>query len=149
MRIPLRLLVARVVLASNKVPEATLVFWSIKILATTVGETGADYLAVHFGLRAALTDAIMAVLLLAALAAPLRMSRYVNSERCARALHMNLERVEKGGWRAAGNRLCLRAFFRLEPIQISKQMLDLRRLRFGQPKFVLYALQPPAPICRL
>lgn len=31
----------------NKVPEATLIFWVIKIMSTTVGETGADYLAVH------------------------------------------------------------------------------------------------------
>ena len=31
----------------NKVPEVTLTFWIIKIMSTTVGETGADYLAVH------------------------------------------------------------------------------------------------------
>ncbi|MFM0550087.1 hypothetical protein P0D69_03805 [Paraburkholderia sediminicola] len=67
----------RVVLANNKVPEATLVFWAIKILATTVGETGADYLAVHVGLGTALTDAIMALLLLAALTVQLRMNKYV------------------------------------------------------------------------
>ena len=29
---------------SNKVPAVTLTFWAIKVLATTVGETGADYL---------------------------------------------------------------------------------------------------------
>jgi uncharacterized membrane-anchored protein len=29
----------------NKVPEVTLIFRTIKILSTTVGETGADYLA--------------------------------------------------------------------------------------------------------
>ena len=61
----------------NKVPEATLVFWVIKVLSTTVGETGADYLAVHVGLGTALTDGIMAVLLLASLAAQLRARRYV------------------------------------------------------------------------
>lgn len=44
----------------NKVPEITLVFWTIKILSTTVGETGADYLAVHVGLGANLTMAWMA-----------------------------------------------------------------------------------------
>ena len=38
----------------NKVPEVTIVFWIIKIMSTTVGETGADYLAVHVG-DAALT----------------------------------------------------------------------------------------------
>jgi uncharacterized membrane-anchored protein len=69
----------RVVLTNNKVPEATLVFWTIKILATTVGETGADYLAVHVGLGTALTDTITAVLLMAALFAQLRMSKYVPS----------------------------------------------------------------------
>jgi hypothetical protein len=31
----------------NKVPEITIIFWVIKIMSTTVGETGADYLAVH------------------------------------------------------------------------------------------------------
>lgn len=39
----------------NKVPEVTLAFWVIKIMATTVGETGADYLAVHVGLGTAIT----------------------------------------------------------------------------------------------
>lgn len=33
----------------NKVPEITLYFWIIKILATTVGETFADYLNVNLG----------------------------------------------------------------------------------------------------
>ena len=28
----------------NKVPEVTIFFWIIKILATTVGETAADFL---------------------------------------------------------------------------------------------------------
>jgi uncharacterized membrane-anchored protein len=28
----------------NKVPEVTIFFWIIKIMATTVGETGADFL---------------------------------------------------------------------------------------------------------
>ena len=34
----------------NKVPEVTVIFWIIKIMSTTVGETGADHLAVHAGL---------------------------------------------------------------------------------------------------
>ena len=61
----------------NKVPEVTLIFWVIKIMSTTVGETGADYLAVHVGLGTALTDGIMAAFLLAALALQLRARRYV------------------------------------------------------------------------
>ena len=37
----------------NKVPEVTSFFWAIKIMATTVGETGADYLIfkMHLGCR--------------------------------------------------------------------------------------------------
>src|SRR4030081_920106 len=61
----------------NKVPEVTLIFWIIKIMSTTVGETGADYLAVHVGLGAAMTGGIMFVLLLAALIAQLRARLYV------------------------------------------------------------------------
>ncbi|MDA9430686.1 COG4705 family protein [Bradyrhizobium sp. CCBAU 51627] len=51
----------------NKVPEVTAIFWVIKILSTTVGETGADYLAVHVGLGASLTAICMTGLLAAAL----------------------------------------------------------------------------------
>jgi uncharacterized membrane-anchored protein len=51
----------------NKVPEVTVAFWLIKIMSTTVGETGADYLAVRAGFGTALTGAIMATLLAAAL----------------------------------------------------------------------------------
>jgi uncharacterized membrane-anchored protein len=61
----------------NKVPEVTLAFWVIKIMSTTVGETGADYLAVHVGLGAGLTGAIMAALLAAVLLLQLWTRRYV------------------------------------------------------------------------
>src|ERR1700712_20372 len=61
----------------NKVPEVTLAFWIIKILSTTVGETGADYLAVHAGLGTAVTGGIMSSLLMLALVLQLRLSRYV------------------------------------------------------------------------
>jgi uncharacterized membrane-anchored protein len=64
---------------SNKVPEVTAIFWVIKILSTTVGETGADYLAVHAGLGSAGTGAIMAALLVLALLLQLRLTRYVPS----------------------------------------------------------------------
>jgi uncharacterized membrane-anchored protein len=40
-------------------------FWLIKVLSTTVGETGADSLAVHVGLGAALTTGVAGVLLAA------------------------------------------------------------------------------------
>jgi uncharacterized membrane-anchored protein len=61
----------------NKIPEVTLAFWVIKIMSTTVGETGADYLAVHVGLGTAVTDAVMASLLVTALFLQLRYRRYV------------------------------------------------------------------------
>src|SRR4030088_882195 len=61
----------------NKVPEVTAIFWIIKILSTTVGETGADYLAVHVGLGASTTTVIMVGLLAAALALQLRARGYV------------------------------------------------------------------------
>lgn len=61
----------------NKVPQVTLAFWAIKIMSTTVGETGADYLAVHVGLGTALTDGITMALLTAALILQLRTARYV------------------------------------------------------------------------
>jgi uncharacterized membrane-anchored protein len=61
----------------NKVPEVTLAFWVIKIMSTTVGETGADYLAVHVGLGTAITGGIMVALLAAALLLQLRSRQYV------------------------------------------------------------------------
>jgi uncharacterized membrane-anchored protein len=61
----------------NKVPEVTLAFWVIKIMSTTVGETGADYLAVHVGLGTALTDAVMGSLLVTGLVVQMRKRRYV------------------------------------------------------------------------
>ena len=61
----------------NKVPAVTLAFWAIKIMATTVGETGADYLAVRIGLGTAVTGGIMAALLLSVLVVQLRSDRYV------------------------------------------------------------------------
>lgn len=63
----------------NKVPEVTAVFWLIKILSTTVGETGADYLAVHVGLGTAVTGALMLALLVLALLRQLNATRYVPS----------------------------------------------------------------------
>jgi uncharacterized membrane-anchored protein len=61
----------------NKVPAVTLSFWIIKLLSTTVGETGADYLAVHVGLGTVVTAGIMTTLLVCALLLQLRSRRYV------------------------------------------------------------------------
>ena len=60
----------------NKVPEVTLSFWVIKILSTTVGETGADFLAVNAGIGQGVTRALMGALLAAALVLQLRTRRY-------------------------------------------------------------------------
>lgn len=64
-------------LLSNKVPEVTWAFWAIKILATTVGETAADFLNIQLGLGLQLTSAVMAVLLVGALIAQFALRRYV------------------------------------------------------------------------
>jgi uncharacterized membrane-anchored protein len=61
----------------NKVPQVTLIFWIIKVMSTTVGETGADYLAVHVGLGTLITDGIMLALLIVALLLQLRTRQYV------------------------------------------------------------------------
>lgn len=60
----------------NKVPEVTLAFWVIKILSTTVGETGADYLAVDVGFGAGWTSIGMALLLGGALFLQMRKKAY-------------------------------------------------------------------------
>lgn len=61
----------------NKVPYVTLYFWIIKILATTVGETGADFLNIRLGLGLNLTSLVMTVLLGFFLAIQMRKSCYV------------------------------------------------------------------------
>ena len=60
----------------NKVPEVTLSFWVIKIMSTTVGETGADFLAVDAGFGAGWTSLGMAALLTIALFCQLRTKAY-------------------------------------------------------------------------
>lgn len=61
----------------NKVPEVTLYFWIIKILATTVGETAADFLIFNLHLGLTNTMAIMGALLAAILVAQFRTRRCV------------------------------------------------------------------------
>ena len=61
----------------SKVPEVTLYFWVIKILATTVGETAADYLNGTLGFGLTGTTVVMTVLLAVALAFQFRLPRYV------------------------------------------------------------------------
>lgn len=61
----------------NKVPEITLAFWLIKILATTVGETAADNLNERLGLGLTGTTYVMGSLLVVALVFQFRVRRYV------------------------------------------------------------------------
>jgi uncharacterized membrane-anchored protein len=61
----------------NRVPEVTIYFWMIKILATTVGETAADFLALTLNLGLGVTSYIMGGLLLFVLFNQFRLKRYV------------------------------------------------------------------------
>lgn len=61
----------------NKVPEVTLFFWVIKIMATTVGETAADYVNDTLGFGLAKTTYVMGALLLIGLAFQFRSRKYV------------------------------------------------------------------------
>lgn len=61
----------------NKVPLVTLAFWIIKILATTVGETGADFLNFRLGLGLVGTSVAMTILLALFLTVQMRRSYYV------------------------------------------------------------------------
>ena len=62
---------------SNRVPEVVGSFWIIKVLATTVGETGADYLSTNHKLGLSGTSYIMSIILLLALFNQFRLKHYV------------------------------------------------------------------------
>ncbi len=61
----------------NRVPEVTIGFWLIKLLAVTMGETAADYLAVNLGLGLTMTSLIMGLVLVFVLAVQFAQRRYV------------------------------------------------------------------------
>jgi uncharacterized membrane-anchored protein len=61
----------------NKVPEITVFFWVIKVLATTVGETFADYLTGTVGLSLTAASLVVGAILVATLVVQLRADRYV------------------------------------------------------------------------
>lgn len=61
----------------NKVPEVTLYFWIIKIMATTVGETAADFLNVNMNFGLGGTSIVMGALLAGFLVMQLRARKYV------------------------------------------------------------------------
>lgn len=60
----------------SKVPEVTLVFWIIKILATTLGETGGDAVSMSMNLGYLLSTGIFAVLFLIAVFAQMRARKF-------------------------------------------------------------------------
>lgn len=61
----------------NKVPEITIYFWIIKVLATTVGESAADFLNEKVGLGLGYTTLIMACVFLVALAVQFAATKYM------------------------------------------------------------------------
>jgi uncharacterized membrane-anchored protein len=61
----------------NRVPKVTVDFWLIKLMAVTVGETAADYLAVNLGLGLMATSLIMTGVLIVALVLQFAQKRYV------------------------------------------------------------------------
>ena len=60
----------------SKVPEVTLLFWIIKILATTLGETGGDAVSMSMNLGYLVGTAIFAVLFVIAVVAQVSVKRF-------------------------------------------------------------------------
>ncbi|MEO8815894.1 MAG: hypothetical protein ABI307_13940 [Mycobacterium sp.] len=61
----------------TKVPAITVFFWIVKILATTVGETAADYLNIALGLGLLVTSIVIAIALTVTLVFQFRARKYV------------------------------------------------------------------------
>ena len=61
----------------NRVPAVTADFWLIKLMAVTMGETAADYLAVNLGFGLTATSLIMVAVLIGALVLQFGQKRYV------------------------------------------------------------------------
>ncbi len=61
----------------NRVPAVTPEFWLIKLMAVTMGETAADYLAVNLGLGLTATSLLMAAILIGVLVVQFGQRRYV------------------------------------------------------------------------
>lgn len=60
----------------SKVPEVTALFWIIKILSTTIGETAADFLNVNLNLGLTVTSIIMGVIFFIVLAIQFKTKKY-------------------------------------------------------------------------
>ncbi|MDE2199361.1 MAG: hypothetical protein KGJ41_10090 [Rhodospirillales bacterium] len=63
----------------NRVPDVTITFWIVKVMATTVGETAADFLNSTLNLGLSGTSVVMSGMLVLALSMQLRARRYVPS----------------------------------------------------------------------
>lgn len=61
----------------TKVPQATLLFWALKMMSTTVGETGADWINFGLGFGLVHTSIIAAGLFVVALIFQLKSQRYI------------------------------------------------------------------------
>jgi uncharacterized membrane-anchored protein len=61
----------------SKVPEVTLLFWIIKILATTLGETGGDSFSMSMGLGYLLSTAILGAIFLGVVAVQIAAKRFI------------------------------------------------------------------------
>lgn len=61
----------------NKVPEVTIFFWLIKIMATTLGETGADFFIFNLKFGMTATSYLMGIILLVALSIQIRAKKYI------------------------------------------------------------------------
>jgi len=67
----------------SKVPEVTLIFWVIKIAATTLGETGGDAVSMSMNLGYLISTAIFSAVFLAAVVAQIRPRHF---SRCSTGL---------------------------------------------------------------
>ena len=62
--------------SSSKVPEVTLIFWVIKVAATTLGETGGDAVSMSMHLGYLVGTAIFALIFFLAVAAQIKARRF-------------------------------------------------------------------------
>ena len=62
--------------ALSKVPEVTLIFWVIKIAATTLGETGGDAVSMSMNLGYLVSTVIFALIFICAVAAQIKARRF-------------------------------------------------------------------------
>ena len=60
----------------SKVPELTLIFWIIKILATTLGETAGDALSMSMNLGYLVSTAIFAAIFFVAVLAQIKAKQF-------------------------------------------------------------------------